>query len=36
MWESVLEELGKLPDVKLAYPTQRVFTHAENGSVRAG
>jgi small-conductance mechanosensitive channel len=34
MWESVLEELGKLPNVALAYPTQRVFTHAEK--VQAG
>jgi small-conductance mechanosensitive channel len=36
MWESVLEALGKLPDVALAYPTQRVFTHADHAKARAG
>jgi small-conductance mechanosensitive channel len=36
MWESVLEELGKLPDVDLAYPTQRFFDNRTEGKVRAG
>jgi small-conductance mechanosensitive channel len=31
MWESILEVFEKLPSVDFAYPTQRVFHHAQEG-----
>jgi len=31
IWEHVLEELGPMPDVDLAYPTQRVFDNRAEG-----
>jgi small-conductance mechanosensitive channel len=31
IWEHVLEELGPMPDVEFAYPTQRVFDNPTEG-----
>jgi small-conductance mechanosensitive channel len=35
IWEHVLEELGPMPDVDFAYPTQRVFDNRTEGKLGA-